>query len=136
VRGAILAKYQALRDSIAASRENAERKCIARRDKIAGDSSARQDAIDKKSALLDAQHDREYAAACQQFERDRQRLLGEFNQLWPAASAERERYRVNRRKLETNLLSARGELLRVQKQLSQLAALTFLRYFRRMTGMD
>jgi DNA-binding helix-hairpin-helix protein with protein kinase domain len=136
VRGAILAKYQSLRDSIAGSRENAERKCIARREKITSESSARQDAVDKKSTLIDEQHDREYAAACQQFERDQKRVLAEFNQLWPAASAEREKYRVSRRKLETSLLSARGDLLRVQKQLNQLAALTFMRYLKRMTGMD
>jgi DNA-binding helix-hairpin-helix protein with protein kinase domain len=136
VRGSILAKYQALRDSLASSRESAERKCFARREKITTDSAARQAAVDKQSTLIDEQHDREYAAACQQFERDRQRLLAEFNQLWPAASAEKETYRANRRKLEASLLSARGDLLRVQKQIAQLAALTFARYFRRMTGMD
>ena len=31
---------------------------------------------------------------------------------------------------------ATGDLLRVQKQLAQLATLTFARYLRRMTGMD
>ena len=136
VRGAILARYQSLRDSIAASRDAAERKSIARREKISDDISTRQDAVDKKSGLVDEQHDREYAGACRQFERDRQRLLAEFNQLWPPASAEREKYRLSRRKLETTLLSARGELVRVQKQLAQLAALTFVRYLKRMTGMD
>jgi hypothetical protein len=136
VRGSNLAKYQALRDSLAASRESAERKCFARREKITADSAARQTAVDKQGTLIDEQHDREYAAACQQFERDRQRLLADFNQLWPAASAEKETYRANRRKLETALLSARGDLLRVQKQLAQLALLTYARYFRRMVGMD
>jgi DNA-binding helix-hairpin-helix protein with protein kinase domain len=136
VRGSILAKFQALRDSLAASRESAERKCFARREKITSDSALRQAAVDRQSTLIDEQHDREYSAACQQFERDRQRLLSEFNHLWPAASAEKEVYRANRRKLETALLSARGDLLRVQKQIAQLAALTFARYFRRMAGMD
>jgi hypothetical protein len=95
-----------------------------------------KDTVDRESLRADELHDREYALACRQFEHDRQRLSAEFNALWPAAAAELETYRTNRRKLVSSLLSARGDLLRAQRQLAQLAALTFARYLKRMTGMD
>ncbi len=136
VKGAIVMKYDSLRESIAASRETAELKCAARRERITEKYSALSEAVDQRSQRVDDDHDREYAATCQQFERDRQRLLAEFNRLWPAASVELEQYRAQRRKLETSLFSARGDLLRVQKQLAQLAALTFARYLKRMAGMN
>ncbi len=135
VKGSIVLKFEALRASIVASRETAERKSGARRETITDKYGALQDAIDQRSQRIDEEHDREYAATCQQFERDRQRLLVEFNALWPAASLELEKYRSQRRKLETGLFSARGDLLRIQKQLGQLAALTFVRYLKRMAGM-
>lgn len=135
VKGSIVMKFQSLRESIALSQETAERKSAARREKVTDKYAALQDAIDQKSQFIDDEHDREYAATCQQFERDRQRLLAEFNQLWPAASVELEKYQSQRRKLEAGLFSARGDLLRVQKQLGQLAALTFARYLKRMAGM-
>src|SRR5262249_16335023 len=56
----------------AASQKPAKQRSSARREKITIDSAARQAAVDKQSTLIDEQHDREYAAACQQFERDRQ----------------------------------------------------------------
>jgi DNA repair exonuclease SbcCD ATPase subunit len=128
-------RTQGSRESIAASRDAADRKSAARRQTITDKYAALQDAVDQRSQRVDDDHDREYAAACQQFERDRQRLLAEFNRLWPAAALELEKYRSQRRKFETSLFSARGDLLRVQKQLAQLAALTFARYLKRMAGM-
>jgi len=135
IKAAIVMKFEALRASITASRDTAERKNAARRETITDKYAALQDAIDQRSQRIDDEHDCEYSATCQQFERDRQRLLAEFNELWPAASLELEKYRSQRRKLETSLFSARGDLLRIQKQLGQLAALTFIRYLKRMAGM-
>jgi hypothetical protein len=84
---------------------------------------------------MDDLHDREYATACSDFERDRQRLSVEFNDLWPAAAASLEQFKANRRKLSMNLNSAWGDLLRVQKQQAQLAALTFAAYLKRVAGL-
>jgi hypothetical protein len=133
-KGAIVMRFDSLRDSIAASREAAELKSAARREKITDKYAAMEEAVDQRSQRIDDEHDREYAATCQQFERDRQRLLAEFHRLWPAASAELENFRAQRRKLETSLFSTRGDLLRIQRQLAQLAALTFARYLKRMAG--
>ncbi len=126
MKGSIATKYRVLRESLTATRESTARKFALRREAVSDDFAARQNDVDRESAIVDERHDREYAAACQQFERDRKRLLAEFNQLWPAAAAELERFRASRRRIESSLISTRGDLLRVQIQMGQLAALTFV----------
>jgi hypothetical protein len=135
-RGAILTRYQSVRQSLTARQESAERLLAERRKKTCDEGTARRAAVDKKSMALDEQHDRAYSKACQQFERDRQRLITEFNKLWPAAAKDLEEFKMARRKLAMNLASIRGDLLRLQKHLAQLAALTFGAYLKRMAGMD
>ena len=97
--------------------------------------TARRAAVDKSSIGLDELHDREYAKACSQFERETQRLLAEFNELWPVAASNLEQFKTSRRKIAMSLNSVGGDLLRVQKQQAQLAALTFVAYLKRMAGM-
>jgi predicted flap endonuclease-1-like 5' DNA nuclease len=135
VRGAILTKYESLRSSLSAQQESAERRLELRRKNTSADFAARRATVDRNSICLDELHDREYAKACSQFERDRQRLFAEFNELWPAAAINLAQFKTSRRKLAMNLNSACGDLLRVQKHQAQLAALTFVAYLKRMAGM-
>ena len=135
IRGAILSKYESLRQTLAAQRESTERRLAQRRKNTSDDYAAKRAIVDKNSIQLDDLHDREYARACSQFERDRQRLSAEFNELWPTAATNLEQFKASRRKLAITLNSVWGDLLRVQKQQAQLAALTFMAYVRRMAGM-
>jgi hypothetical protein len=135
VRGAILSKYESIRQSLTAQQESAERRLALRRKNTSDDFAARRATVDKNSICLDELHDREYAKACSQFERDRQRLSAEFHEMWPAAANTLEQFKASRRKLAMNFNSVWGDLLRVQKQQAQLAALTLMAYLKRMAGM-
>jgi hypothetical protein len=135
VCGAILAKFESLRQSLTARQESVARRLALRRKNTSDDYAAHRATVDKNSICLDELHDREYAAACSQFERDRQRLTAEFNELWPAAATNLEQFKATRRKLAMNFNSVWGDLLRVQKQQAQLVALTFTAYLKRMAGM-
>ncbi len=135
VRGPILMKHQSLRDEQTARKQSSERNLALRRQKISDEFASRRAAADQRSIRDDEQHDRDYAAACAQFERDRQKLHAEFNSLWPAASSDLEQFRSSRRKLAITLQSVRGDLLRIHRQQAQLAALTFARYLARMSGL-
>ncbi|MBI3861612.1 MAG: hypothetical protein HY290_06925 [Planctomycetia bacterium] len=135
VRGPILMKSLSLRDELNARKEATERNLALRRQKVSDTFAAQRAAVDQNSIRNDDRHDREYTEACSQYDRDRQRLAGEFHALWPAASAELEQFRASRRKLEMAVQSVRGDLLRNHRQQALLAALTFRRYLVRMFGL-
>ena len=59
-----------------------------------------------------------------------------FLRLTPVAADTQEQFKATRRKLAMQFSSVWGDLLRVQKQQAQLAALTFLAYLKRMAGLS
>ena len=99
-------KYDSLRESIAASRETAELKCAARRERITEKYSALSDAVDQRSQRVDDDHDREYAATCQQFEARPATAAGGIQSALAGGLGRAREIPRQRRKLETSLFSA------------------------------